>query len=428
MLKRITRRRFIGTGAACLASTVLLAGCNANHRHGKVSGLPPADDDIGDDDDGGALGPDGVLLGLYTANSAATPEEAVRLVLQGLDWSWLSTGDSVLIKVACNSGKLHPSVTSPASVRAVASELFKRGAGRVLVADQSGVEYVRSADGGRRFGQTRGLMQSNGLLQAIVDAGAEPWFFDEQDYDAGYFEASLPFSDQHWDTPPHVPAIIRDVDHIVYLPRLSSHMIAGYTHGHKCAIGWLRDDSRHQLHFKADSLHEKFVEVNYCSEIRDRHRLTVTLAEQLLLDAGPDAGTIAEPDQWIVLASPHLANHDALSVAALAYVDDKTPASGAGLLTPYGNGSDLYNRGLLAMIPILSGIPWTSDAPGGYTQLAIHDYQAGIASDRALTRAYEILGGVPASISVRLMGEEPAQEFRNFLEAFNNRIFDLVVS
>ena len=37
---------------------------------------------------------------------------------------------------------------------------------------------------------------------------------------------------------------ITEVDHLVYLPRLSSHVLTGYTHGHKIAVGWLRDDPR----------------------------------------------------------------------------------------------------------------------------------------------------------------------------------------
>ncbi len=429
----ITRRRFIAGGGAWLASTVFLPGCGAKRRAANAGAATGDDDnddhrpdhDAADDDASGGLGADGVALGLYTADSAGTPLHAVRLVCQALDWSWLAHGDAVFVKLACNSGNAHPAVTSPDAVRAVVAELFARGAGRVVVGDQSGVESVRSAAGGRRYGATRDLMKRNGLWQAIAAAGAAPYFFDEQDYDSGYFGATLSFADAHWLAAPQVPAVIREVDHIVYLPRLSSHMIAGYTHGHKCAIGWLRDDSRHELHYKAASLHEKFVEVNYAKEIRDRHRLTITLAEQVLLDAGPDVGTIAPADPWLVIASPHPANHDALSVAAMTYIDDLTPPSGDGLVTPYGKMSDLYNRGLLSMIPVVTGIPWTSDTPAPYTPLASPDYQKGIADDRALTRAYQILGGVPSVIPVRLMGQAPAPDFRAFRAAFNRGIFDL---
>jgi uncharacterized protein (DUF362 family) len=433
--KRLTRRRFISTGAACLASTIFIPGCGKNNSGGKngaaQTGDDSADDDTlsaddttGDDDTGANLPPEMVVLGLYTADSAASPREAVRKVCKALDWSWLAAGDSVLIKISCNSGNAHPAVTSPNALRAVIDEAFARGAGRVTVADQAGVASVRSGSDNRRYGSTRSLTESNGLLQAIEDSGAQAFFFDEQDYATGYFEATLPFSGSHWLAPPQIPEIIRSVDHIIYLPRLSSHMIAGYTHGHKCAVGWLRDDSRHEMHFKADSLHEKYVEINYCREIRDRHRLTITLAEKLLLDCGPDNGTIAVADPWIVIASSHLANHDAVSVAALAFIDDRTPPAGLGVTTPYGERSDLYNRGLLAAIPVSTGIPWISQAPGPYTALNIHGYQQGIASDRALSRAYEILGGVPNRIEVRTVGELPSGEFQAFLENFGGGIFN----
>src|SRR5688500_14842820 len=66
-------------------------------------------------------------------------EDGVRAAFTALDTSWLEPGDSVFVKVACNSGNRHPAVTSPNAVRAVTRALFERGAGRVLVGDQSGV-------------------------------------------------------------------------------------------------------------------------------------------------------------------------------------------------------------------------------------------------------------------------------------------------
>ena len=37
-----------------------------------------------------------------------------------------------------------------------------------------------------------------------------------------------------------------------------------------------------------------------------------------------------------------------------------------------------------------------------------HDYAAGAKSDRALTRAYELLGGVPRTIDVALLDDDSA--------------------
>ena len=121
---------------------------------------------------------DGVRLGFFP--QARGPIEAgVDEVLAGVDWSWLKPGDSVFVKLACNSGEVHPATTSPAAVRAMVRALKDRGAGRVVVGDQSGVASVRLIKDGRRSGSTRELFQRNGLYQAIVDSGAEVHCFEE---------------------------------------------------------------------------------------------------------------------------------------------------------------------------------------------------------------------------------------------------------
>src|SRR5262249_30769269 len=147
---------------------------------------------------------------------------------------------------------------------------------------------------------------------------------DESTFEDGYIELEPP-TGSHWGEPPRVARIVREVDHIVYLPRLSSHALSGYTHAHKIAVGWLRDDSRFHLHYKAADFHAKFVEVSYSPEIRSRLRLVITLAEQMILGTGPHHGTPGLTDAWVVLGSSHLANHDAVSVAVMAYVDLHTP-------------------------------------------------------------------------------------------------------
>ena len=54
-----------------------------------------------------------------------------------------SRGDTVLIKVASNSGNEYPATTDPVAIRAMVELLRERGARRVIVADMSGVQFVR---------------------------------------------------------------------------------------------------------------------------------------------------------------------------------------------------------------------------------------------------------------------------------------------
>jgi uncharacterized protein (DUF362 family) len=337
----------------------------------------------------------------------------------------LGSGDTVFVKLSCNSGHIHPAVTSPAAVSGLCAELFARGAGRVIVGDQAGVESVRLAEGESRFGSTQNLMEGNGLYEAITAAGAEPHFFDDQGYEAGYFEATLP-GGHHWQQPMMLPRIITQVDHIVYLPRLSSHAMAGYTHGLKSAVGWLRDDSRYHMHNDAASLHEKYAEISYSAEIASRLRLVYTFAEHIMLHQGPDTGTVAVVDPRIAIASDDIANHDAFSAALLRHFDTTTPVAEGGLFI-YGDGDGANARNnffVRTYVENATGIPWGQGGEG-YTTLRGHHYWEGIAADHGLSRAYELQGGVPGSIPVHLDGAPLASELAEALGAAYGGVFDV---
>lgn len=400
-----TRRAFLRS----TASTALLAvplGCAGIPR------VPPR-------------GRDGVVFGV-----TATVEDAVEAALERTGTDWLSAGDSVFLKVACNSSNMHPATTSPNAVRALVTALRARGAGRVLVGDQSGVMSVRLAANNVRHSSTRNLMTANGLLTAIEESGGEPFFFDDdpRGYDDGYVAARFPprtgvTADvaRAWpeDRPPMIARVVTEVDHIVYMPRLASHCLTGYTHGHKISVGWMRDDTRHQMHFQAGDIYEKYTELNYCTQIADRLRLVLTAVDRVLVDGGPDDGAVALPPEGsnaIVVASEHLANHDAVSVQVLHWAKDHLERGKGSAAVPFGPLAPMGNAALLALTPAVSGIPWTSDSivPSSYLP---HDYAANITSDRALSHAYALLGGAPTSIEVGLVSEAPLELVERFARA-----------
>jgi uncharacterized protein (DUF362 family) len=139
------------------------------------------------------------------------------------DFAWLAPGDRVLLKVACNSPNRYPATTHPAAVAVMAGMLGERDAS-VVVGDQSGVQFVHHTRRSRR-GSTRANFQQNGLESAARSAGAEIVCFEEAGYD-GYFAAEPP-AESHFKGEIFLPEIAREVDHIVYLPRVSKHMLAG---------------------------------------------------------------------------------------------------------------------------------------------------------------------------------------------------------
>ena len=104
---------------------------------------------------------------------------AVRLVAQACtDFSWLSRGDRVFIKVAGNSGGKYPATTSEWALRAMIPLLHEKGAAVVIMGDKAGCEHVvRLPD--KERGSTRNLFQRNGLHAAAVESGAEAHYFEE---------------------------------------------------------------------------------------------------------------------------------------------------------------------------------------------------------------------------------------------------------
>jgi len=401
------------------ADSVLLADVHANGGDGRAG------------DSGTDLGisvEHGAALGLFARGDAAKLRAAVRDTCGALGWSWLTPGDTVFLKVSSNSPNPHPAVTSPEAVRAVCEELFSRGAGKVMAGDQSGIEFVRLAAGDKLWGSTKQVMKENGLLAAIEGSGAVPYALEEHGYESGYFAAGLPLSDSHWASGPYMAAIIKEVDHVITLPRMSSHVIAGCSLGHKCAIGWLRDDSRYLLHFEGASIHEKVAELSFATELREKHRLVITLADYGLFDSGPDKGTVAPLDPVAVIASPVVADHDALAVAIMAWFDAHTAVDSQLPVVYSAEDADAVNQLLLkVLVPAKYGEPWGPGDMADYAPVPFHAYQEGVSSNLVLARSFALLGGVPAALPVKLVGKAPDEDLRSFLEAFDNGFLKLEV-
>ena len=126
-----------------------------------------------------------------TVTSAWIPrgehEQAHNLVKQTLDgatdFSWLKKGDRVLVKLALNSGNEFPATSDPWLLKSLMTILQERGAGDILVGDQSGVADVHWTRNHKR-GASRDLCQSSGLLGVINECQVKPVFFEEEGYDA----------------------------------------------------------------------------------------------------------------------------------------------------------------------------------------------------------------------------------------------------
>src|SRR5207253_563057 len=209
--------------------------------------------------------------------------------------------------------------------------------------------------GGRSARGVRGLPAAcrRGLGargRAATAAGAVPLAFEEAGYDA-YLAERVP-GGGHWRDEVWIARAAAEADHVVYLPRVSHHTLAFATLGLKLGVGWLREDSRLELHRDADSFAEKFAEVNRLPAIADRLRLVVTDATAVQTTFGPDFGYVARPAAGLVLASTDLVAHEFVAHRWLAWTRAEAThgASAHWLLDGVYRQASLANRCLVQMV------------------------------------------------------------------------------
>jgi uncharacterized protein (DUF362 family) len=330
---------------------------------------------------------------LHTFDLADTPTtQAVReAMLSVTDFNWLREGDTVFVKVACNSNYKAPAVTSPAVLEGVVSLLKEAGAGTVYVGDMSGAQFVRHLPT-ETIGSTRANLRQNGLLAAAEAAGAEVHCFEEVPFDEAYIPG-IPRIDHHWGEDLHVTEILDRVDHIINLPRLGKHVLAGATLGLKNAVGWISDHSRMVLHRDAETFHEKIVEINAIPQLADKMRLTLTLVDQALTTYGPDSGYHLPLAQPVILASDDIVSHDQVALLTLLWARTQTAAA-ALAEDPYPAESNGLNWWFVRVY-------WGAEAAAAYQNLPTFNSLAEPEVPTYINLAWDSLrGGRPEAIEV----------------------------
>jgi uncharacterized protein (DUF362 family) len=322
----------------------------------------------------------------------ATESELLAAVRQAAesatDFSWLSRGDTVLIKPVVNSGNPYPATTNPTGLKAMIGLLKERGAKRVLVSDMSGIQYVKLSPD-KLHGSTRKLMAAAGVAQAVEKAGGELYFPEEEGWEA-FFEDG-PASSSNWKAGITMPKIIKeDVDHVILLPRCSRHALAGSTLGMKAVVGYWRTDSRLEYHHDAATFHEKTAEANTVSSLKEKQRLTLTVADSVQATFGPDKGYAVASPTGLVLASESIVAHDMVSLAWLLESRRTVPqVQKAGRRDPHTSQFivSVANRWI---VNLLGGMGQAFGAQG----LLRYDLKT-IWDDPVLRRAFQLFGGVP---------------------------------
>jgi uncharacterized protein (DUF362 family) len=230
---------------------------------------------------------------------------AIRDVLLAAsdNFSWLHEGDIVLLKPALNSPDPYPATTHPLALE-VASRLFTEHGAKVVIGDQSGIEHVLHDP----RGVIRGSSRAN-FIRSGMGSKDDTRFvsFENGGWDTGFFHHRSE-NTRSWPYGFFITEWAQKADHIIVLPRVSTHSQAGATLGLKSLVGLLREDSRMEFHAngpynnfitaaakgstltaKDDHSHtffEKIVEIG--DAIRTKHCLTLFVATKAQTTFGPD--------------------------------------------------------------------------------------------------------------------------------------------
>ncbi len=327
-----------------------------------------------------------ILAGAPKGSGDEVIERAVREAAEAAtDFSWLEKGDSVYIKPVLNSGNPYPATTSPVAIRAMVKLLKDRGAGRVVVSDMSGVEHVKLSEDGLR-GSSRKLMQTSGIAGAAEAAGAELYFPEEDGWEA-FFEDGLE-SGGHWKNGVMMPKILKDMDHVVLIPRTGRHVLAGASLGLKAAVGYIRHDSRLEFHKHAKTLQEKTAELNTAHSIMRKQRLVLTAADKVLTTYGPDKGYVVEPETGPVMASTSVVAHDMASLAWLLINREATPEDEkSGRKDPHTMSISMVSGMNRVVVMVLGG-----GVQAARAEKHTKDDISRIEDDRVMLSAYKVFG------------------------------------
>jgi len=323
--------------------------------------------------------------------SKGASEQSIKLAVRNAaeaatDFSWLSKGDAVFIKPVNNSGNPYPATTSATAVAAMVEILKEKGASRVIVGDMSGVQYLRFSPTSLS-GSSRALMTSSGLARAVQSSGAEMHCFEEGGWNAFYED--FPATGSNWKHGIMMPNILKEVQHIVLMPRCSRHILAGSSLGLKAAVGYWRQDTRLEYHRDAATLQEKTAEGNTVGTLSTKQRLVISAADKLLTTYGPDKGYVFEPDHGLIIASGSVVAHDMVSLAWLLENRSIIPASERD---GFIDTSKVVPRLANHMVTGWLGGWGPALASETMTKNSINT----IWDDRVLTRSYDLFGGVPA--------------------------------
>lgn len=222
-------------------------------------------------------------------------KEAVEEIVKKTgDFDFIKPGQTVLVKPNLNSGNPFPATTNPAVVAKVVELVYKKGAGKVIVGDFSGLGNPGTM---RNF-------KTSGIFEAAERAGAQVLAFEK-----GEWTRVKPEGATHWPDGFRIPKLLSEIDHLISLPVLKRHVLADYTLALKNLVGLLHGDDRLLMHASKD-LPEKIAEIS----LAVKPAIIIVDGTKGFISGGPDVGEAVEINTFVGTSDPVAADIAGLTI------------------------------------------------------------------------------------------------------------------
>jgi uncharacterized protein (DUF362 family) len=231
-----------------------------------------------------------------------TPDRAraVAACLDALDFT-ACDGRDVALKANFNSDDAFPASTHPETLRALLASLRARRAGRLTLAERSGM------------GDTRQVLQRTGAAAVVTGAGGRVVVLDDVER-----AAWQPFSAEHWPRGLHAARTFTETPCVVQTMCCKTHRFGGHvTLSLKNTVGVLAKRLPGDGHDFMRDLHGSRHQRTMIAEANLAWRPAVGVMDCLeaFIDGGPEQGTRAAPG--VFLASDDRCALDAAAIALL---------------------------------------------------------------------------------------------------------------
>jgi uncharacterized protein (DUF362 family) len=257
------------------------------------------------------------VVALVKDSNVKRAVEKIFELLGGVN-AFIRPGDRVLVKVNAAAPvppSVRPEVTDPEVLGEIVRILREGGASKVIAGDEANWHV-----------KTRESFKGSGIEEAVLKAGGEVCYFDEEPRviedvpDCGIFDKIS------------IPRVVKEVDRIVNVPKMKTSFIAVVTLGIKNHLGYLSFEDRLKFH--------RMVDLAYVlSDILKVIKTDLTIIDGIVAmeGYGPHAGTAKRMDALI--AGRDVVATDVVATSIMGIDPYEPPSTQIAMAAGLGRGS-----------------------------------------------------------------------------------------